>query len=120
MVGKLDNEWFMKMVLLRQELKNLSKKYDVRHDEQIENYFFSYVLMYAKKEITRGVDRRNVIISRILDVRNSDVTEQSLNYVDISGYSMATKLFASLFVKKRIALLYYITKSVSLLGFGKQ
>lgn len=120
MVGKLDVSWFSKMVLMREELLKISGKYNIEDNYQIDNFFFSYVMMYAKKEISRNVWILQDVIKHLSMVRNSSVIEEVMGNVDIARYSATSKLFAFLFIYKNIKLLCYMTKLAVLLGMGKQ
>lgn len=119
MVGKHDPTWFAKMAFLRDELSSVSKKYGRQDAYQIDNYFFSNVLIYAKKEIARSREAKEIIVKDLLEARNSEALESALHNVDSSRYSAATSLFATLFIKKRMTLLYSLTKAAGLLGYGK-
>lgn len=120
MVGKYDHEWFGKMEKLRDELYAVEVKCGRNDAYQIENFFFSYVLMYAKKEIVRSKECKKDITNNLLLVRNAKAVENGLQYVDFSRYSLASRVFATLFVNKRMSALYNMTKFVSIMGYGKE
>ena len=120
MIGKSDPRWLSKMIVLRSGLLENAKKSERKDLYQIDNFFFSYVIMYAKKEISRSTESKKKTIKNIMEARKNSVVEEALRNVDISGYSLASRLFANLFIRNNITILYYLTKFIDKLGYGKQ
>ncbi len=119
MIGSYDPIWYDKIKTMRKHLMIHSKQNHIEDLAQIDNFFFSYVLVYSKKEIGRNKNGIKDIVERIKCIRNDADLNEVLANVRIKEYSLATKLFATLFIHKKIRLLVVLTKILIGFGYGK-
>ncbi|MBQ9590353.1 MAG: glycosyltransferase family 2 protein [Butyrivibrio sp.] len=120
MIGGYDKKWYEKLCVLRKSLNSIANEYGFNHQYQIDNFFFSYVLVFLKKEICRSPEKKEVVCKHIKEVRMDSTIKVIYNNLSISNYSFSTKVFALLFVKRCYYILYHLTKIANLFGLGKE
>lgn len=120
MIGKYDPQWFDRIKTLYNGLKRVSETTcRSQCDIQTDNFFFSWVLLYAKKEICRNPKGMKEIRSYLDKVRNDEYLLSALEHVDISGYNIASKVFAELFINRLYTTMIMAVKCAEALNYGR-
>lgn len=120
MIGAYDRNRFQKVLLLREALLKVTKKYNYCYESQIEDYFISTVLLGVKKEICRNREDSLIKICRnIKAVREDKDLNRALYLCTIKRYKVSHKIFALLFKNRMYFSLYLFTKIFDLVGIGK-
>lgn len=119
MIGKHDSTWYEKIKIMRQGLFEIDNHSVFCGESQINSFFFSWVLLFIKKEIGRDINAYSAIISHLREVRNDELWSDILPQICINRYSVSTKVFASLFIKKKIITMFCLTKIAIACGIGE-
>lgn len=119
MIGKYDEKWYEKILLLRKELFTLAKSYGFNNMEALYVDFFFNTVTYAKKEIIRSDKSLKDIANSIRKVGDSLEFKESLKCISAFSLSPMIILFAKLIELKQYYLLCVITKIACKIGIGK-
>ena len=120
MIGKYDPDWYKKQVVVYNELNKIDDRYSLQQKWQIDNYFFSSIVLYAKKAISRNDNGYRSVKQDVSKVRSEELINAVLRNVDISGYKIGARVFVRLFLHKCYFLMYLLTKAATIIGVGRE
>ena len=119
MIGKYDAKMFRKFLDLRNELQKIAGTYQYKYKNQIEQHFLSNTFLCMKKEICRNRGAGyNQINKNLQEMRKNEIVSDAIKKCSIKQYSLMSKVFAYLAIKKRYLLLYSLTLVADALGKG--
>lgn len=119
MIGKYDAKMFQKALELREQLYNIAYTYKYQYNDQIEARFLTNTFLCMKKEICRNRKAGYRQIKKNLQaIRENETVCTAIKKCSIKQYSLMSKVFASLAVRKRYFLLYSLTLLADTLGKG--
>ena len=116
MIGDYDCNAFKKLEVLNNEYQVIAKKNGYLYDNQIKQEYLSTAFIFMKKEITRNPAGISDIANKLKEVRESDVFETSMHGGSVSGYSLASRVFAELIIRKKYYLATVLVRLISSKG----
>lgn len=103
MIGAYDVDVFNRIDLLYSVINDLAGKYGYQYNEQIERDYFSTLVLYMKKEISKSPFGYYKIKNRLDSVHGKDIFKKAISAKYYSRYQGGSKIFAIMMIYR----LYY-------------
>jgi glycosyltransferase involved in cell wall biosynthesis len=112
MMGCYDPDVFDKIERCFNNQYEIAKKYGYLYTEQLDADYMSAYLLYVKKEICRNPSPNKELRERLQLLRDSKRFQYLVKNVSIRSYTLSTRIFAELFIRRNYELLIGITKLI--------
>lgn len=120
MIGKYDELMYQKFRDLKEQIDKIAQLYQYPYKEQIEANFLSNTLLCMKKEICRNkTSGYRELRGKLACMRENETFIQGIRHCSIKKYELKSKIFALLVIRKWYGGLIVLTRTMDLLGYGK-
>lgn len=111
MIGGLDENVFVKLNMLYSEFFFIAKEYSYPYIDQILYDKLAMILLYVKKYICRSDKGYKLTKNAVDKVRMSPDFIECIDKCSIRKYSIGTKIFAEMFIRRMYFLLYNLSRA---------
>lgn len=111
MIGGLDENVFVKLNMLYSEFFFIAKEYSYPYIDQILYDKLAMILLYVKKYFCRSDKGYKLTKNAVDKVRMSPDFIECIDKCSIRKYSIGTKIFAEMFIRRMYFLLYSLSRA---------
>lgn len=112
MIGVYDANAFVKIEKLYDVLEKIAEKYQYKYPEQLRLDYLSTMVLFMKKEICRNPEGYHSVRNNLIRAMSSSRFYNNVNIGLIKKYSLPSKIFAMLLIKKSYFPSYIIARFI--------